>query len=806
MVSVNLQFLINGIKYNLPIPYDADFPTAINRSVVDFENIGQRKGDFTKTIKIQANQEVNKVLQSLFVPYVSQNSAEVLSIKGDSANVLCELLINGVVHISGYCKVKSAASINKPTAYEITVFSGMNDWADYFSENKLNTLSLGETVWDFDTIKDSNSYDKCETANPYNQVYPLIEYGDIGNKAGSYAAIMDYEFRAAVWVRAMVKQAFLQAGYNLTSDWLDNVDTRKLIYPFVSGNWKRPQYIVDRYSCRANWNATQIMFAGGLDLAINPQVVAYNPSGQITLNTPINYDLPPVYGGMNVTENAFTFTAVSGGNYSVVMDLFISGASSTNNIFNIEIYKGTGVLQPILSIGSITVIGLGTSGYTFNGNIINCQPGELISVVFLPFNSGSAISIVNILSGSSISFTAIDDIEIGGVYDLAYTLPDRTIMEFIQGLTLLFNLVFDTDPLAKSVRIESMFDWVDSSGATVNGYYLGTSDAIDYSEKLQKHLEWKMEFLSKYKQQLFFQYKDDSSDGILSEREKRTQHKYGGYRHNLYKRFQKGIQAIKNPHFAATYMAYRDVEIIGGGGYGNLLLPIISPEFTSAQDTPTYKAEPRILRWQLSDHDSYFANSSGNYHYEFTMRNSIDLSVIEYTGVCPRAFSCDVDGESTYSLNFNDMEAADETDLHGLFWRFWAKVTPMINEGVKGTGVFKYLEIDNINLNFRNLLYIDSVYWIVNKVMDYKPQEQTFTKIELLLKNELGKDDIQQQEDGADGWANPSDAATSGEELDFNINSGDKIYLEDGSEVTSVVGKSIVPITTIFTKAKPKKA
>ena len=251
-------------------------------------------------------------------------------------------------------------------------------------------------------------------------------------------------------------------------------------------------------------------------------------------------------------------------------------------------------------------------------------------------------------------------------------------------------------------------------------------------------------------------------------------------------------------------MGYREIEIIGGGGYSNLLLPMIVPALTAGYDTPKYVAEPRILRWQLSDHMSYFSASDGNYHYGFTMRNSIDLSVIEYTGVCPRAFSVDIDGECSYSLNFNDMKALNGLDLHGLFWRHWAKVTPMINEGVKGTGMFKYLEIDNINLNFRKLWYVDSVYWIVNKIVDYKPQEEAMTKVELLLKNELGKDANQSQEDGTDGWANPSDAETSGEDVDFNIMQDDKIYTEDGKEVLIMVGKTITKVTTVNSKLKKK--
>jgi len=136
MESVELILLINNTRYNLPIPYDTDFPLAINRSVMDFEDVGKRKGDYTKTIKVQANSEVNKVLQHLFLSTISQNDNKVLSLKGDTINVQCEINVNGLTHTKGYCLIKSASSTLKPNFYEITIFSGMNDWADILTKKK----------------------------------------------------------------------------------------------------------------------------------------------------------------------------------------------------------------------------------------------------------------------------------------------------------------------------------------------------------------------------------------------------------------------------------------------------------------------------------------------------------------------------------------------------------------------------------------------------------------------------------------------------------------------------------------------
>ena len=124
----------------------------------------------------------------------------------------------------------------------------------------------------------------------------------------------------------------------------------------------------------------------------------------------------------------------------------------------------------------------------------------------------------------------------------------------------------------------------------------------------------------------------------------------------------------------------------------------------------------------------------------------------------------------------------------------------MINEGTKATGMFKYLEIDNLNLSFRKLWYVNDVYWIVNKIVDYKPQEVGFTKVELLLKSELGRAANQDQPDGNDGWANPSGADTSGEVLNFAPTQEQGIFTDDGNEIFAEVGNttgtSLVGVST----------
>jgi hypothetical protein len=45
---------------------------------------------------------------------------------------------------------------------------------------------------------------------------------------------------------------------------------------------------------------------------------------------------------------------------------------------------------------------------------------------------------------------------------------------------------------------------------------------------------------------------------------------------------------------------------------------------------------------------------------------------------------------------------------------------------------------DIVNLDFTKLIYIDGVYWRINKIIDYKPNNNESTKVELIEWFQIG--------------------------------------------------------------------
>ena len=58
-------------------------------------------------------------------------------------------------------------------------------------------------------------------------------------------------------------------------------------------------------------------------------------------------------------------------------------------------------------------------------------------------------------------------------------------------------------------------------------------------------------------------------------------------------------------------------------------------------------------------------------------------------------------------------------------------------EGLKRSPRLRTVSIDLtitdiVNLDFKRLVYIDGVYWRINKIIDYKPNNNESTKVELI--------------------------------------------------------------------------
>ena len=81
--------------------------------------------------------------------------------------------------------------------------------------------------------------------------------------------------------------------------------------------------------------------------------------------------------------------------------------------------------------------------------------------------------------------------------------------------------------------------------------------------------------------------------------------------------------------------------------------------------------------------------------------------------------------------------------LRGLFYNFYNRMFKQLKNRPKiRVSYFKLSYQDILIMDFRRLVYLDGIYYRINKVIDYKPHREESTKVELVEFFDLGKDDV----------------------------------------------------------------
>ena len=353
-------------------------------------------------------------------------------------------------------------------------------------------------------------------------------------------------------------------------------------------------------------------------------------------------------------------------------------------------------------------------------------------------------------------------VEYGQTYDLSKVInKEYKQIDFVKGVAHAFNLTLTTNEVTKTISIEPF-----------NDFYLPYGDAIDWTHKLDRSKEIKDTWVkSDLKRRVVFKYKSDDKDLKVKDRGEKWFNKI----HDEYPKwmelsdaFERGESVFENPFFAGTYNA----EDSDGGA--------------SLQSHPAYSA----CLWENADSTAQGGRGYTPKGYEFLPRllfwnryspaTAIDFRkqvIVEtwatfFNGIVPDAsqslggansilsnafpqatsinrHKVDTTADPSPVLSYGNVWINDYDDAtgvlaasttgKGLYETYYRKMFEMIQGSPRVRTVFVDLKLaDIINLNFRKLIYIDGVYWRINKIIDYKPNSTSITKVELLQWIETG--------------------------------------------------------------------
>jgi hypothetical protein len=360
-------------------------------------------------------------------------------------------------------------------------------------------------------------------------------------------------------------------------------------------------------------------------------------------------------------------------------------------------------------------------------------------------------------SASNKSFYSIEFepeiVEYGQQYDISKVIdPELKQIDFVKGIAHAFNLKISTDEEIKSINIEPFDE-----------FYQPLGDAIDWTHKLDRSKEAKDKWLkTDIKRDLIFKYKTDGADAMVQHRAvtyfNEIQDEYPYYE-VLSSAFEMGESVFENPFFAGTF-CNKDRAGTGTGGkvkapYGGCLwTEQVSPadsgrpekgfaftprlfyynKYSPSYGTTTTRRWAKVQTWDNVTETVKANNSTGStgLSKKYPQATSYNREKTSYPNLCYGNIVVKDFDEATNAF-------AAGVYVKGLYETYYKNMIEMLKLNPRLRTAYIDLKItDIISLDFSKLIYIDGVYWRINRIVDYQPNKNISTQVELVEWVDIG--------------------------------------------------------------------
>ena len=389
-------------------------------------------------------------------------------------------------------------------------------------------------------------------------------------------------------------------------------------------------------------------------------------------------------------------------------------------------------------------------------------------------------------ANSTISFVhQADNASWGQTYDLKNVIGNNyTQVDFLRGVIHAFNLYLTTDVVNRVVTIEPFYyAGDDRETANISDFFYNQNLAVDWTGKVDLSVSKEDKFIeSVITNELIFKYKTDSNDKKVEARGKQY---WDGildefpYREIIGGDAKKGSTIFENPFFAGSYNG-NDGMISGASGcspagcawvpYSSLLWgecdtspPTIPTNCSSCRPPKGFNFQPRLVNYVK---DGYDARPMGvavsSYHTEIevwgTHIDSINAGIPELDTsnniiypILTRAMSRDkypnfdnpaplLTYGSVRNSRYNHLLPNSAYILRydkGLYQTYYQNMIEMLRNPSRLKTVYINLKLsDIVSLDLRRLVYLDGYYYRINRVVDFQPNNNKVTKVELILWSE----------------------------------------------------------------------
>jgi len=644
----------------------------------------------------------------------------------------------------------------------------ITSYGDYNETGVDRTIQLLDTAYGHGTGTSSN-----------------LGYCGYYNSGGSYGTPTPVsDWRPAVFVKTTLEKIFNTIGYTINSAFMEtdmfkklvwllpnfkyrNPDNRTIKYGYgnhFTGSGRYPYYLTINPTSGTNYEYFE------MDLNLSSGNFAFNTNRNNTgFDTSTGIFTAQEYGNYNIKLKNFGFwwnlvTWVDGilwCDYTKIKVLVKTvGHTSWNEI-------GSAVSSTFGMSSSITEASMRIWNMNIDVTLNKNDEIKLVLEVKAKQSYATATnSLVVYLFGSSTPTSATtsdladgsytidmspENVEYGQTYNLEDVIStDDKQIDFVKGIAHAFNLQMTTDENTKTINIEPY-----------DTFYRPYAEAVDWTYKLDRSGEISDKWLeSDLKRTMVFKYKSDGKDEKVKVRGENyfddIEDEFP-YREILPSTFKKGDSTFENPFFAGTYNGKDQdtTEVDMDTANSACLWEENAHSSTVARPEKGYDFLPRLLYW-----NKYSPSSSSLLSTKQAVIQtwSSALSILKawsgfpgYAGygIYPQATMVDTDKILSPNLAYGNVWIRDYDDATvtysdnqigaGLYDTYYRNMIEGLKRNPRLRTVYVALNItDIVNLDFKKLIYIDGVYWRINKIVDYKPNKNESTKVELIEWFQIG--------------------------------------------------------------------
>jgi hypothetical protein len=697
-----IELIVQGESVDLA----KDFDIQINKSIAKIQEPDKRESEWTKSFTLAGTKKNNKLFSYIFdTGQYIDNTTQLLPSFNPSKKASALLLIDGVIHLSGFIRLLEVVKINdKEVVYNCSMHGQVADLFTSAENLLLSQLDFSNFNHELnrDHIIESWSTDifdntvRIPFAYGYGYTYIQVapKKATVDNNTNQWR-VDDHTL--CLYAKTVIDKIFEVTGYSYTADSFFNSDLfKRLIIPADNYSFRDTEANAEAREFQAQLSTTA-NFSKGATIAFNND------------STGGNYD-----NGGNYNTSTYKYTVPATGQYwfnldingSVTETVIPAGISKCQVLFGVY---ADGVLMDMLSFYTDTQNSNGVTPSTFTydtimGTTLSLNIGQEISVKYIDtylvagglISTPSNVTNINIASNWSVVFHANTYGYLQSVNFTNFFIGEDKAKDFIMNFVKMFNLYVEPTN-EKTLRF-----------VTRDEFYTGGN--VDYSYKLDRSQEYEIVPCGELQNGKFKYTYKDSSELNHKEYKETTSRIYGDREVIINNDFAKGEKKVEVTFLPTLFKQF-----------DNRYYSIIESDNNAPQGL-------RVL---------YYSGLKSTTPYKVYNTNA---SPSDFIDQYPLSLHIDNISNMAVDLNFG----MPKVILAGMGLKYtnqnlvnkyhFNTITELSDKNAKVLrGQFHIRPLDWINLTFNKLYFIEGQYWRLNQVENYNPINTGTTKCEFIL-------------------------------------------------------------------------